>query len=438
MPARKPLHIGLSLSPTWLSGEAWRRADSGVENLFETEFYVDIARRAEAAKLDFVFRPDTLYLDRTALEKGPGFASLDPTILLAAIAGETTHIGLLSTASTTFYPPFLIARQLLSLDRISKGRAGWNVVTALDGHDNFGLDKMPSTDERYARASEAVEAVKRLWRSFPSEALALDRERGLFADPQRVHPIDFEGDFYKVAGPLNLPAREDARIPIVQAGASDRGRDFAASIADAVFAATPDREAAIDLRSDLMRRAQASGRGADAVRILPGLSLFLARSRQEAQDLFTETHARIDTARKLAAIAEMTGLDLSDWPEDRRITANDLPPPPATVRSRTHSDLLRRLIARDEPRLADLLKRPEVIGSAHWRIIGTPEDACREIADWAAANAIDGFVAVPGGSTGSMHLFLGDLVPRLAEAGLFRTAYSGTRFADHLGLFERP
>ena len=345
MPARKPLHIGLSLSPTWLSGEAWRRADSGVENLFETEFYVDIARRAEAAKLDFVFRPDTLYLDWAALEKGPGFASLDPTILLAAIAGETTHIGLLTTASTTFYPPFLIARQLLSLDRISKGRAGWNVVTALDGHDNFGLDKMPSTDERYARASEAVEAVKRLWRSFPSEALALDRERGLFADPQRVHPIDFEGDFYKVAGPLNLPAREDARIPIVQAGASDRGRDFAASIADAVFAATPDREAAIDLRSDLMRRAQASGRGADAVRILPGLSLFLARSRQEAQDLFTETHARIDTARKLAAIAEMTGLDLSDWPEDRRITANDLPPPPATVRSRTHSDLLRRRAA---------------------------------------------------------------------------------------------
>lgn len=434
MPARNPLHIGLSLSPTWLSGEAWRRADSGVENLFETEFYVDIARRAEAAKLDFVFRPDTLYLDRAALEKGPGFASLDPTILLAAIAGETTHIGLLTTASTTFYPPFLIARQLLSLDRISQGRAGWNVVTALDGHDNFGLEKMPSTEERYARAGEAVEAVKRLWQSFPNEALALDRERGLFAHPQRVHPIDFKGDFYKIAGPLNLPAREGARIPIVQAGASDRGRDFAARVADAVFAATPDREAAIELRGDLRRRAKVSGRGADAVRILPGLNLFLAENRQEAEDLFTQTHARIDTARKLASIAEMTGLDLEHWPEDRRITADDLPPPPATVRSRTHSDLLRRLIARDEPRLADLLKRPEVIGSAHWRIIGTPEDAYREIADWAAADAIDGFVAVPGGSTGSMHQFLNHLVPRLAQAGLCRTAYSGTYFADHLGL----
>ncbi|MCE7029223.1 NtaA/DmoA family FMN-dependent monooxygenase [Jiella avicenniae] len=434
MRTKTRFHIGLSLSPTWLGGDAWRRSDSAIEDMFESGFSIDVAKRAEAAKLDFVFRPDNLYLDRAALEKGPGFASLDPTILLASIARETSHIGLLTTASTTFYPPFLIARQLQSLNWLSRGRAGWNVVTSLDGNQNFGLDEMPSTDERYARASEAVTAVKSLWRSFPNEALEYDRASGRFADPERIEPINFEGSYYEIAGPLNTPEFAASRIPIVQAGASPTGRDFAASIADAVFASTPDKDAAIELRSDLKRRAEVHGRGADAVRVLPGLSLFLAESRAEAEDLFAETHARVDGVRKLASIREMTGLDLAEWPKERQIKASDLPPPSSTVRSRTHSDLLRRLIARDEPTLSDLLRRPEVIGSAHWRIVGTVTDAAAEIAEWADAGAIDGFVAVPGGSVGSMHLFLEGLVPRLAESGLFRRDYCGPHFADHLGL----
>lgn len=251
MSTPKRLHIGMSLAPTWLSGDAWRRPDSNIEGIFGSDFAVDIARRSEAAHLDFVFRPDVSSLPLDVLETGSGFASLDPTVLLAAVARETSRIGLVSTVSTTFYPPYVVARQLQSLHWISNGRAGWNIVTALQGHENFGLDAMPDAEQRYARAAEFTRLVHDLWDSFPREALLVDRESGRYADVSRVHPVDHDGEFLKVKGPLNLPAFGEARIPLVQAGASESGRDFAASVADLVFAPTPDKEAALELRRDL-------------------------------------------------------------------------------------------------------------------------------------------------------------------------------------------
>lgn len=433
MSARRKLHIGMSLAPTWLNGDAWRRPDSNIEGLFSSDFYLDIARRSEAAHLDFVFCPDTLFLRTEVLEKGPGFSSLDPTMLLASIARETSRVGLLTTISTTFLPPYVVARQLQSLHWLSDGRAGWNIVTALAGHENFGLSAMPSAEERYERAAEFTEVVRLLWQSYPEEALKMDRANGWFADAALLRPIDHSGPHLKVKGPLNLPAYARAPIPLIQAGASPEGRNFAASVADAVFASTPDREAAIDLRSDLRRRAEGHGRSPDAINLMPGLSLYLAESRAEAFELFAETHARADKARAFATIREMTGLDLSDWPLERKVTTAELPPPPEGPRSRTHADLLRRLIERDSPTVEELLWRPEVIGSAHWQVIGTVDDAFEAIRDWVEAGAIDGFIAVPGGSVSSLRLVFEALVPRLAEAGLFRTSYSGTTFADHLG-----
>ncbi|MBB2972788.1 NtaA/DmoA family FMN-dependent monooxygenase [Mesorhizobium sp. RMAD-H1] len=432
MSARRKLHIGMSLAPTWLSGDAWRRPDSNIEGLFNSDFYLDIARRSEAAHLDFVFCPDTLFLRTEVLEAGPGFSSLDPTMLLASIARETTHVGLLTTISTTFLPPYVVARQIQSLNWLSKGRAGWNIVTALAGHENFGLPAMPSAEERYERAAEFTEVVKLLWESYPQEALKMDRASGRFADPSLVQPVDYAGKHLKVSGPLNLPTYGRAPVPLVQAGASPAGRSFAACVADAVFASTPDREAAIDLRLDLRRRAKGYGRHPDSINIMPGLSLFLAESRAEAFELFAQTHARADEARKFAMIREMTGLDLLDWPRERAVAAADLPPPLDKPRSRTHANLLRRLIERETPTVEQLLWRPEVIGSAHWQVIGTVDDAIEAIRDWTEAGAIDGFIAVPGGSVSSLHLVLDELVPRLVEAGLFRESYSGTTFADHL------
>lgn len=431
---RKQLHIGMSLAPTWLSGDAWRREDSNVEQLFTVDYYSAIARRAEKAHLDFVFCPDALFLNVDALGQGAGFTSLDPTMLLASIAGATSHIGLLTTISTTFMPPYVVARQVQSLNWLSKGRVGWNIVTALAGQENFGLSEMPDAEERYERAAEFVDVVRRLWASYLGEALKMDRAGGQFADASLVRPIDHAGRYLRVKGPLNVPSYGKARIPLIQAGASETGRGFAASIADAVFASTPEMPVAVDLRRDLMARAKTHGRSPDAIKLLPGLSLFLADSRDEALDMFMWTHARSDEARRLATIRQMTGLDLSGWPKDRRVTAADLPAVTAPPRSRTHTKLLRQMIERCSPAVEELLWRPEVIGSAHWQIIGTAEDALAAIREWTEAGAIDGFIAVPGGSVSSMDIFFERLVPMLVECGLLRDFYSGPTFADHLGL----
>ena len=432
MTLQKGLHIGMSLAPTMLSGEGWRRPDSRVESLFGSDFALDIARRSEAAHLDFVFRPDVSCVVADALQSGSGFTSLDPTVLLAALTRETTRIGLVSTVSTTFYPPYLVARQLQSLNWLSNGRVGWNIVTALQGHENFGLAAMPSAEERYARAAEFTDVVQRLWRSFPNQALLIDRDNGVYADPAQVQPIAHQGDFLQVQGPLNLP-EQGSRIPLIQAGASDSGRNFAARVADIVFAPTPDQAAAAELRRDLTQRAERHGRNAADIRLLPGLSLFLAPTRKQARELFMDTHARVDKARKYAAIKNMIGIDLAAWPSDQRIHAADLPPlqllPGA---SRTHVSLLRRLIEREALLPSELLMRPEVLSAAHWQVIGTADDAVKEIADWAEAGVMDGFIAAPGGSFGSVYCFLDEVVPRLVERGLFRGQYQGATFAEHL------
>ncbi|RKJ70977.1 LLM class flavin-dependent oxidoreductase, partial [Butyricicoccus sp. 1XD8-22] len=248
------LCIGLTLSPTWLNGDGWRRADSNVEQLLSSNFYLELAKKAEAAKLDFVFKPDSLFLNIEMINKSPGHSSLDPIVLLTSIARETEKIGLVTTISTTFSEPFTVARQLQSLNWISKGRVGWNIVTSIEGSGNFGKDSMPSSKERYERAQEFTEVVRKLWVSYPNEALVMDRESGQFANKDMVSAIQHSGDFYKVEGPLNLPAYE-TDIPLFQAGASDWGRNFASLVADAIFAATPDMDAAIELRSDLQKRA---------------------------------------------------------------------------------------------------------------------------------------------------------------------------------------
>lgn len=425
------LHIGMTLAPTWLSGEAWRRPDSGIEGLLELDYYVALARRAEAQHLDFVFRPDTLAMTRAQIDRGVGGAGFDPTLLLAALIQSTRQIGLLTTVSTTFYPPYILARIIQSLHVLSGGRAGWNIVTALEGQQNFSMEAMPAPEERYLRAQEVTDIVQKLWASFPADALLADRGAGRFLDPAQITPIAHRGLYHSVEGPLGVRQVPGARVPLVQAGASEAGRDFAARVADAVFASTPDREAARDLRADLHRRAAAHGR-AHAPRLMPGMSLFLAATRAEARELWQETHAATEAARKIATIAEMTGLDLSNWPSDRPIRAADLPPPPAQLRSRTHAALLRRAIIRDEPLLADLLRAPEVIGSAHWQVIGTVEDALVQICEWQDAGAIDGLILFPGGSVGAVDLALEGLIPALVDIGRFRCGYRAQSFIGHL------
>ncbi|MFT3967584.1 MAG: NtaA/DmoA family FMN-dependent monooxygenase [Sphingobium sp.] len=424
MTTPRPLSIGLSLAITWLTGNAWRRPDSRVEDIYSSDFYSDIAWRAEAAGVDFLFRPDSLFLDSSMLATSPGFSSLDPTLLLTAIARETRRIGLVTTASTSFYPPYIVARQIQSLNWLSNGRAGWNIVTSIDGAGNFGSEALPSSAERYAKAAEYTDLVRALWASYPAEALAHDRAGGTYAHPDLVRETGHDGRNFPVRGPLNLPAYPVGRIPLFQAGASPEGRDFASKVADGVFAATPDMAAAIELRQDIRRRAIGHGRNPNDVRLLPGLSLYLAKSKAEARDLFAETHHGLGNARKYRIIADNLGLDVSMMPHDQRITPAMLPSENLSVRSRTHAQLLRRLIQSESPTVEDLLSRPEVAASAHWIFIGRPDGAAREIERWARAGAMDGFIALPGGSRQSLVLLLEEVLPELKAASLLDAAQS--------------
>lgn len=430
MRLRPKLCIGMSLAPTWLSGEGWRHIDSAIEGLYSSDFALDVARRAEAVHLDFVFRPDASFLPMPVMEQSFGFSSLDPTLLMTSIARETSRIGLVTTISTTFGHPYAAARQLMSLHWLSHGRAGWNAVTALMGNENFGQADMPSSEARYARAVEFTEVVRRLWASFPSDALVLDRDSGRYADTDLILPINHRGPAFEVKGPLNLPAFPGPRIPLMQAGGSSIGIDFAGQVADMVFAQTPNLAAALDLRAQLSMRAEAYHRDPREVRLLPGLSLYLAETRAKAQELFMANHRRLNRGQRLVRLFDGTGLDLRNWPDDRRITPADLPQ--AQQHSRPHLASLRQLIEVERPTVAELLTRPEILTSVHWQVIGTVDDAYAEITRWFEAGAIDGFIAVPGGSPEALRLTLEELIPRLAEAGLFRRAYSGRTLLEHL------
>lgn len=394
-------------------------------------FAARIAQAAEAAQLDFVFRPDASALPIEPLDQGFGFASLDPALLLAALAERTSRIGLVTTVSTSFTHPYHVARQLMSLHWTSRGRAGWNVVTALAGHENFGLGDMPSSTERYARAAEYVAAVQALWDSFPARALLMDRGAGRFADTGLIHPAAHHGDAFDIEGPLNIPAFPGPRIPLMQAGASPGGVALAGQVADMVFGQTLTKAAALDASARLGAAATAAGRPVGAVRLLPGLSLYLGDTRTEARALFDATQARVTRAQRIARIRDATGLDLTGRHDDARVTPEHLPEA-HSPRLPAQRDLLRALIDSDRPRVADLLTRPEVLGSVHWQVIGTVDDAFDIVADWFDAGAIDGFVALPGGSWDCVDRVLGGLIPRLARAGLFRAAYQGDTLAHHL------
>ncbi|RVU82860.1 LLM class flavin-dependent oxidoreductase [Leucothrix sargassi] len=428
---QRTLCVGMSLATTWLSGNAWRKENSRVEEIYNIEYYIELAQKAELAKMDFVFFPDSLFIDTNVVAHSAGFSALDPTLSLASIAQSTHSIGLLTTASTTFYEPYIVARQLQTLHHISKGRAAWNVVTALDGYANFGLSIMPDTETRYARAAEFVEAVEALWHSFPQEALVLDRNKGCYANPSLIRAADYQGQHVSSKGPLSVPAHPAGDVPLFQAGASEKGKAFAAKIAAGVFAATPDKEVAKELRTELKNRAAALGRDPNDIRLMPGLNLYLASTREDAQALYQETSTDQMRERQRRLISDSLGVDLDGLGENDVVSASMMGEM-KQVRSKSHSLLVRRLVEKETMTLAELFKRPEVSASGHWQVIGTVEDAVKAIVSWAEDGAIDGFIALPGGNEACFDLICHELMPALANLGWFREEYSGSTFLSHL------
>ncbi|MFK4376417.1 FMN-dependent oxidoreductase (nitrilotriacetate monooxygenase family) [Bacillus sp. RC218] len=421
MSTKKQLCIGLCLIS--------RKKEQ--ESMFNSgkDEQVELALQAEKAKLDFVFKADYLVAHPDLIARNKGNVILDPTLLFTAIAYATEKIGVVTTASTSFYPPYILARQLQSLNWISNGRVGWNIVTSIDGAENFGEAGMPPSEERYAKAAECTELVRKLWRSHPYEVLKEDN-----ADVIRemVQPIEHRGEHFEVKGPLNIPQHISGEMPLFQAGASESGRNFAASVANAIFAAMPDVESGIELRQDLRRRAEKHGRKQEDIRVLPGLYFFIGDSYEEALEMHRQAHQHLTKEKRYALLEMVLGLDVRGIPLESKVTEHMLPSRNQAVRSKTHAELLRNFIIKNEPTVEQILERPEVVGSAHWVAIGTPQDVCKQIMERFEAGALDGFIAIPGGPPKSLDLFFSEVIPLFVRAGVFREEYTGSTLREHL------
>lgn len=416
---------------------SWRHRHSSAERISDVGFYQQIAQKAEAAKFDSVFLADVPGL---AYDTGHRLShSLDPVTLLSAVAAVTSRIGLIASASTTLNDPYTLARQFASLDTISGGRAGWNIVTtyARAAARNYGLDDMPPHAERYRRAHEFVDVVTKLWDSWEDDAFVVDRASGVLFDTRKVHAIDHEGVFYRVRGPLTLPRSPQGRPVLVQAGASNDGREFAARHADAIFTAHQTLADAQAFYSDLKQQARDFGRDPDHVLILPGISPFVADTSDEARRLAQELNELTITAYGLAQLEVMAGQSFADLRFDEKVPLERFGTAGSVLdNKRGRRQVVANIVERESPTLRQLLHR--LAGArGHNVVAGTPVEIADIIEEWFNKGAADGFNVMPPLYPQLFEAFADRVVPILQERGLFRTDYTGSSLREHYGL-PRP
>ncbi|MDR5880247.1 LLM class flavin-dependent oxidoreductase [Caballeronia sp. LZ032] len=428
----RQLHLNTNVTGVGRHPAGWRTLENP-RAIVDLNFYKEIARTAERGKLDAIFLSDLLALRNHA--EGPSQA-LEPTVLLTALAGATTHVGLIGTASTTFNDPFNLARRFASVDHVSGGRVAFNAVTTYDASAaaNFSHDVPLSTEERYARAQEFVEVVTKLWDSWEDDAFIAEQHSGRYTDPARVHAIAHRGAHFAVRGPLTVPRSPQGRPVLVQAGSSEGGRALAARFADAVFTAQTTLPTAQVFYTEMKERVRRHGRNPDHFLLLPGLYPVIGGTEAEARQRKGELDALLDTEREVARLAGALGLA----PDDLRI---DAPLPYDLIAKVSRSDLPRGFIdstvalARSEGlTVRDLLDRNP---GAHRMIVGTPEQIADDIARWFHERGADGFNLNADVFPSGLAAFVDHVVPLLQRKGIFRREYEGTTLREHLGL-PRP
>ncbi|KRE06901.1 monooxygenase [Bosea sp. Root381] len=431
----RQLALNLFIYPGGHHEAAWRYRESEPRRVLDIRYYQELARRAEAAKFDAIF-----FADGPSLPENVRYSSrvrFEPLTWLSAIAAVTERIGLIGTASTTYNEPYNLARLYASLDHLSDGRAGWNIVTTSDAGaaQNFGLPEHPPHGERYDKAREFLEVVTKLWDSWEDDALLADAESGVFADVGKVHRIDHVGRHYRVRGPLNVARSPQGRPVYVQAGSSEDGRSFAAQHAEAIFTAHQTLASAQAFYSDIKARAVSLGRAPEHIRVLPGISPYLGSTQAEADRLEEEINELIQPAASLEQLRRLIGLDLSgfdlDGPFPRHLIDTD---GPRGVASRFQ--LVIDIVDREKPTIRQLIRR--MAGArGHWVLVGTPERVADEIQRWFVQGAADGFNVMPPWLTGGFDAFVAEVLPILRKRELFREEYSGRTLREHYGL-PRP
>jgi alkanesulfonate monooxygenase len=431
----KQLHLGAFMRPVGIHTGWWRYPGAYPDANFNLKHLVRFIQTLERARFDAFFMADhlgVLNMPMSALKRSGTATSFEPLTLLSALAMVTERIGLIATASTTFDEPYHIARRFASLDHISGGRAGWNIVTTSnpDSALNFGRTEHVEHDERYRRAREFYAVVTGLWDSWDDDAWIRDQESGIFFDPDKLHVLDHKGEHLSVRGPLNIARPIQGYPVIVQAGASEAGRQLAAETAEVIFASSRTLEDGQRFYADMRARMIAQGREPAHLKILPGALVTVGRTRAEAQDKQALLDSLVHPDSSLPNLSMRLGVDAAQFDLDA-----PLPEIPPSNASQSGRDTLVALARRDNLTVRQLAEM--VGGHGGLQMVGTAEDIADTMQQWLETEACDGFnimfPTVPSG----LDDFVDMVVPELQRRGIFRTAYEGTTLRDHLGL-PRP
>jgi alkanesulfonate monooxygenase len=429
------LHLGAFMRPTTIHTGAWRYPGAWSDANFNLGRLTTLIRRLEAAKFDAFFMADhlaVLNMPIEALRRSHTVTSFDPLTLLSALAMQTERIGLIATASTTFEPAYTLARRFASLDHISGGRAGWNIVTTAnpDAALNFGFEEQPDHAARYLRAREYYDVVTGLWDSFAEDAFVRDADSGIFFEPERMHALDHKGPHLSVRGPLNIARPPQGWPVIVQAGASDDGRQLAAETAEVVFAAGGSLARGQAFYADVKARAAAAGRDPDHVKILPGAFVVVGETDADARRIRARLDSLVHAESAIAALSIAIGQDAARFDPD-----GPLPDIPDTNASKSGRERVVDL-ARRENLTRELAQR--LGGYGGLAFVGSPATIADGMEEWLGTRAADGFNVMFSHLPAGLEDFTDQVVPELRRRGVFRRDYEGATLREHLGLPRPP
>lgn len=432
---KKQLCLGGFMRPICLHTAWWRHPSAPVEANFHWPTIKSLAQKLERACFDAIFTADHLALmpmPPAALRRSATVTSYDPLVMLSAIAACTENIGLIATGSTSYEDPYLLARRFASLDHLSAGRAGWNIVTTVnpEAARNFGLDSALRHDKRYARAEEFFDVVTGLWDGWSDDALVMDKASGIFSDLTRIRPLNHKGEFFSVQGPLNV-ARPPQGWPVIAlAGASEEARDMAARSADLVFGNARSLETAQQFYRDIKQRARAYGRDPEDIKVLPANQVYVGATRAEALAKKRYMDDLVHIESNIPNLSIRLGVDCSKFDPDQ-----PLPELPMTEEGQGNQREWVALARRENLTVRELAKRAAESGTGE--MIGTATEIADQMENWLMNEACDGFIIVFHTVPDGYDDFTTLVVPELQRRGLMRTEYSGRTLRENIGL-PRP
>lgn len=430
------MKLGMFYWPCGHHIAAWRHPDSVANSGANLPHIIEIAQLAERGLFDMFFMADSVSFWRGGLDAmtHDSYGTwIEPFTLMGALSQHTKHLGVVCTATTTYDQPFSLARRFASLDLISGGRAGWNLVTSGNKAeaDSFGLDSHMEKDKRYKRAHEFAHVVRGLWNSWGEDVFVRDKEAGIYFDKDKLQILEHEGEYFRAKGPLNVPSSPQGEPVMVQAGASDDGRELAAETAEVIFGAQQTLEGAQEFYTDVKQRLLRYGRKPDDLKVMPGLLVCVAETHEEAVRKYDVLQDLIDPVTGLQLLSKRLDYDLTGFPID-----DPLPDIPRNKISSTRVELFVEIAHRENLTIRDLYRR--VAGArGHYEIIGTPAEIVDMMEEWVSEGACDGFNIMPPVFPSSLQDFIDMVVPELQRRGLYRTAYGGTTLRENLGL-TRP